>query len=275
VTDRGNLARYPGRNARIATLPRWVWIVAAALVAGTGTFYAAWRGVTSNRAASDVILVCPIPSAQRLAADLVRGYAAKTGTSASRFDLTQARVCDVRFVLAPQAPDAIIASDDIVAIVNPFNTISRVSEKQLREIFSGSVRDWAQLGNPRGPIVPILPDTDSDEAKVLASSLLYGVAIDRGVQRVGVSADVASIVTGADRTGRSAIGLVAFSRRIGAKVIPIVASAASSHFGHRLTIGIEPAAGRGVPADGFIDYARSAEGAAIVRKNGFIPPNRG
>jgi hypothetical protein len=273
VTDVGNVTRHP-RNAHFITPPRWFWIVAGAFIASAALVYTALRDLAFNRATSDVVVVCLIPSAQKLAADLVRGYAAKTGTSASRFDLTQARVCDVRFLLAPETPDAVIAGDDIVAIVNPLNTISRVSEKQLREIFSGSIRDWAQLGNRRGPIFPILPDTGSDEAKVLASSLFYGVAIDPGVRRIGTSADVTRLVAGADRTGHSAIGLVAFSRRAGAKVVPIVLSAASSHFPYRLTIGIEPRVGRSMSASGFIDYARSAEGAAIVRKNEFIPPKR-
>jgi hypothetical protein len=267
----------PGdRNAPLG--PRLLWILAAALTAAAAVAYAAWDGAF-NRATTDVIRVCPIAAAQQLAADLVRGYAANTETTASRFDLTQAAVCEVRFVLAPGSPHNVIARDGIVAIVNPLNPISRLSKMQLRAIFSGSIRDWSQLGAPRGPIVPILPDAGSDEANVLASSLFSGVRIDRGVLRGGTSADVTRIVTRADRTGRRAIGLVAFRQLAAAKVVPLAdipapdaTSIAAGRYPYTLTIGIEPGAGRSTLASGLIDYAKSSDGAAIVRRNGLIPP---
>jgi len=263
---------------RFMTPLRWFWIVAGALIAGSALVYAE-RVSAINRTPTDVISVCPIPSAQQLIVDLVRGYAAKSATPASRFVLTNTSSCDVRFSTAAETPDAVIASDGIVAIVNPLNAISRVSEKQLREIFAGSIRDWSQLGGPRGAIVPILPDAASDEAKVLASSLFFGVAIDRGVRQSGSSADVTRAVTGADRASRGAIGLVAFSQAVPAKVIPLaylpppsVLSIATRHYPYLLTIAVESASGHSAPAaTGLIDYARSSDGAAIVVKNGLVP----
>jgi ABC-type phosphate transport system substrate-binding protein len=59
---------------------------------------------------------------------------------------------------APEHPQV-----GIGAIVNSLNPISRLSEKELREIFSGAIVDWSQLGEPHLLIVPILPDASSDE----------------------------------------------------------------------------------------------------------------
>jgi phosphate transport system substrate-binding protein len=208
----------------------------------------------------------------------VRSYAAKTGTPAGRFVLTNGSACDVRFTLAAESPDAVIAHDGIVAIVNPLNTLSRVSEKQLRAIFSGSVSDWSQLGGPPGPIIAILPDAASDESKVLASSLFFGVPIDNKVRRSPSSADVTRVVTGADKTSRSTIGLVAFSQAVSAKVVPLaylpapsVLSIASGRYPYTMTVAIKAASGHSADAVGLVDYARSRDGAAIVLKNGLIP----
>jgi PBP superfamily domain len=255
---------------------RGFWLFAAAFIAIAGVVYAAW-GFAFNRTTTDVIRVCPLALAPQLAADLVRGYAAKTGTSASRFDLTQANICEVRFSLAPERPEAVIARDGLVVIVNPLNPISRVSKTQLRAIFSGSIHDWSRLGSPHGPIVPILPNSDSDEAKLLTGSLFSGLRIDRGVLRASTSADVTRIVAGSDSTGRSAIGLVAFRRLVTAKVVPLAgvpgpdaASIAAGRYPYTLTIGIEPGAGPNALASGLIDYAHSADGAAIVLEDGFV-----
>jgi phosphate transport system substrate-binding protein len=237
------------------------------------------RGVAMESAQAGILDVCPIPGAQQLAADLVRGYAAKSAISADRFVLTNAAPCDVRFSTVSDTPEDIIARDGIVAVVNPLNTISHISEKQLRDIFSGSVRDWSQLGGTPGAIVPILPDAASDEAKALESSLFFGVSIGHGVRRSGSSADVTRRVTGAERASRNAIGLVAFSQALTAKVLPLadfpppsVLSIASHVYPYTLTIAMQAAPKRNADvAAGLIGFARSSDGAAIVLRNGLTP----
>jgi hypothetical protein len=273
----GHPARLGTRTASVSR--RGSWIIAAAVAATAALGFAAW-GFAFNRPTEDVIRVCPIAIAAQLAADLVRGYSAKNATSAGRFDLTQGSVCEVRFSLAPQRPEAAIASDALVTIVNPRNPLARVSTMQLRAIFTGSIRDWSQLGEPRGRIVPILPGADSEEAKALAASLFAGVRIDRDVLRGSTSADVMRIVSGADSTGRNAIGLVAFRHLDTAKMVPITGapppdatSIAAGRYPYMLTIGITLGAGPNALASALIDYARSTDGAAIVIKDGLIPPS--
>jgi hypothetical protein len=191
---------------------RSFWIVAAAFVVSAAVVYHVARAnFAIGNAPGGIVAVCPIPIAQQLAADLVRGYAAKSAISADRFVLTDSAPCDVRFSTTPDTPEDVIARDGIVAVVNPLNMISRISEKELREIFSGTIRNWSQVGMAPGAIVPILPDAASDEARALKSSLFFGVAIAHGVRRSGSSADVARGVAGTDRASRNAIGLVAFS----------------------------------------------------------------
>jgi hypothetical protein len=270
--------RVPPGAGIVRFVPRGFWILAAAFIASAALAYGAWT-FTFDRATTDVIRVCPIVIAPQLAADLVRGYVAKTATSASRFDLTQAGACDVRFSLMPRRAEALIARDGLVAIVNPLNPISRIETRQLRAIFAGSIRDWSQLGEPRGPITPVLPKADSAESKALAASLFSGLRIGRGELRASTSADVVRIVAKANSTGRSAIGVVALGRLDTAKIVPLVdapppdaASIAAGRYPYTLSIGIEPGTGSNALSNAFVDYARSPDGAAIVRADGLIPP---
>jgi phosphate transport system substrate-binding protein len=234
-----------------------------------------------SQTASDSISVCPSSSARQLAIDLVRGYAAKSTTRADRFVFANAGTegCDVRFSVAPETPDAVVARDGIVAIVNPLNSIGRISESQLRGIFSGAIRNWSELGGAPAAIVPILPDASSDEATVLSSSLLYKVNIDQRVHRAGSSADVTRAVTGADRGSRGAIGVVAFSQAVSARVVPLtylpppnLLTIGTGRYPFTIRIAILAGPGRdAAAAAALINYARSTEGAGIVLKSGLVP----
>jgi hypothetical protein len=266
-----------GRKTWLAPL-RWLWLVAAMLVAGSAIIYAERRAQATDRSANDPLSICPIPSAQALVGDIVRGYAAKSGVPANQFVVTSSGTCDVRFSTTAQTPDDVIARDGIVAVVNPLNAIPRISVNQLRAIFGGSVRDWSQVGGAPGRIVPILTDAASDEAKALGATLLYGVGIDGSVRRAGTSADVTRAVAGADRASRDAIGLVAFSQAVPARVVPLtylpppsMLTIASRRYPYTLTIAVESesAPAKSV-AQAFVDYVRSNDAAAIVAKAGLV-----
>jgi hypothetical protein len=250
---------------------RWRWIVGGVLLVAV---VAAWVAGRRPRIGSDVTVVCPSASAHDFAAALVRAYAAETGTPQNRLAVSEGDSCDVRFTSATAASDAVIAHDAIVVIVNARNPIRRLTEDEVRGIFSGSIRDWSQLGRDRGAIVPILPATSSDEANIMSLSILSGVGVDRGVRRGGTSADVMHAVT--DGAGRDAIGLVAFSQGGGARIVPLALfpepstqSIAAGRYPYSWAIAIESDSARGAGAAmGLLNYARSHAGAAITQRYG-------
>lgn len=55
----------------------------------------------------------------------------------------------------------IVAMDGIAVVVNKANPISKLSRKQVRDIFTGKVSDWSQLGGKPGKIVVVSRDTSS------------------------------------------------------------------------------------------------------------------
>jgi hypothetical protein len=278
----GQNAARTGRRARFIIPLRWFWIVAAAVGASAAIVYAARPVAMYSALPADGVTVCPVSSAPQLAADLVRGYAAKNANRANHFVLSSAKTCDVRFSMTPETPDDVIAHDAIVAIVNPRNPISRISETELRLIFSRSIHDWSELGMAPGEIVPVLPGIGTDEAKALESSLLFGFTIDRSVRRGRSSVAVAQAVMGNDPASRNAIGLVTFSQAGAAKVVPLaylpapsVLSIAAGRYPYTLAIAVRAAsAHNNAAAAGLVSYALSGDGAAIVVKNGLVPRKR-
>ncbi len=55
----------------------------------------------------------------------------------------------------------IVAMDGIAVVVNRSNPIHKLSRKQIRDIFTGKITDWSQLGAGEGKIVVISRDTSS------------------------------------------------------------------------------------------------------------------
>jgi phosphate transport system substrate-binding protein len=213
---------------------------------------------------------------ERFAADVVRAYADKAGVPRARFELTQSAPCDVRFAAKRGARSAqVVGYDGIVVVVNPQNPLTRLSEDDVRLIFSGAITDWAEFGEPPGRIVPVMPVAASDEAETLARTLLAHSGIGAGVRRVASSADVVRAVV--SPRGRGAIGLVAFSAAVPAKVLalaPQTAPSALSIGDRRYALSVEltvESASRATAAAGLAAYARSGDAQALVLRDGFVP----
>ncbi|MCD6352984.1 MAG: phosphate ABC transporter substrate-binding protein [Proteobacteria bacterium] len=55
----------------------------------------------------------------------------------------------------------VIAMDGIAVIVHPSNTATALTEKQLKDIYTGKISDWSQAGGSGGKIVVISRDSAS------------------------------------------------------------------------------------------------------------------
>ena len=259
----------PNRGAIVA-------IAAAVLAVGAG--FAVLRTVAAGHSAAGAVHVCHSDLTERLASDVVRSYAAKSGTPASRFALDAGEgACGVRFSARADAKaERGIAHDGIVAVVNPQNPLARLSQDQLRRIFGGALTDWSRVGGRPGAIAALLPDDATDEGRALAATLLRGTKLGRDVRRLPSSAEIVRAVAGA--RGRATIGLVAFSAAVPAKVLalgdapaPSVLSIANHRYPLSLTIAVDPeGSAHEAAADGLVDYARSDEAQSIVVRDGLV-----
>jgi len=54
-----------------------------------------------------------------------------------------------------------IAMDGIAVIVHPTNTIANLTRQQIKDIYTGKISDWSELGMRKGKIVVLSRDTSS------------------------------------------------------------------------------------------------------------------
>lgn len=259
------------------TRPRWQFGAAALLIAVgivTGVAATRMRPVASSAVVAGT--VCGSSMTAALAADLVRSYAHANPALAAHLDALPPRRCRVRLVVAPRAAaDAVVAHDAVVAVVNPANPIGTIAESELRRILAGDETAWHGAGAPAGTIAPIVPAETTDEARVLAA-FLGRTKLGATVRRVPSSADVVRTVAGA--SGRTAIGIVAFSVAAPAKVLsiegrPIPSAVSIADHAYPLSVDVTVLVDRrdADPAvRGVAEFARSDAAQSAVVHQGLI-----
>jgi len=57
--------------------------------------------------------------------------------------------------------EIVIAMDGIAVIVHPSNPVNRLSRERIRDIYTGKISDWSELGGKRSKIIVISRDTSS------------------------------------------------------------------------------------------------------------------
>jgi hypothetical protein len=220
----------PARNGR-----RTLFAAAAAVLVAVGGYAAAHIARAGAAPATVAVGVCGSSMANRLAGDVLRSFAAQQPALADRFAL-RGTGCDVAFFTAPRsgmraaaghgALAQTIGHDAIVAVVNPLNPLGEVTLDQLHGVLAGTIRDWSGLHGAPAPITVYLPVDGSDEANIASASIMHRAPVGSAVVRLPTSADVVNAVSAAN--GRNAIGIVAFSAAVPAKVVALTGSPAPS-----------------------------------------------
>jgi len=55
----------------------------------------------------------------------------------------------------------VVAVDGIAVVVHPSNPVQNLTVDQVREIFTGKIKSWSEVGGPNKPIVRVSRDTNS------------------------------------------------------------------------------------------------------------------
>jgi PBP superfamily domain len=248
----------------------FVGTLAVVLVAAMGFAFRVGRPATA-------IQVCRSSITDRLAGDLVRSFAAKSGTPASRFALVNDGPCDVRFSVGiARTGRDVVALDAIVAVVNPRNPVTQLTLAQVQGILAGTVTDWATVGGTQGAIVSMAPPDGSDETDLLSAMLLHGGNIADAVSRLQSSAAIVRAV--AAPNGRDRIGFVTFSSAVPAKVVkiawippPSTLTIADHRYPFSLSVTVRSErTGRDPLVADLLTYVRSEAAQTMVVRNGFV-----
>lgn len=88
----------------------------------------------------------------------------------------------------------VIAMDGIALIVNPANPVGELTTDQIKDIYTGKVTNWKEVGGPDVPIVKISRDTSSGTYETFEEMVMQKAKMAAGVEYVGSNGAIRAIV---------------------------------------------------------------------------------
>lgn len=119
--------------------------------------------------------------------------------------------------LADAEQEHVVALDGLAIIVHPSNGLSSLSVAQLRDVFSGKLRSWSDLGGPPGQIRLHARDDQSGTYDTFKHLVLGDTALRGDAARYESNSELAAQVA----ADPQAIGFTAFSAVGSAKALAI------------------------------------------------------
>ena len=167
----------------------------------------------------------------------------------------------------------VVAMDGIALIVNPANPLTAISKSQVKDIFTGNISNWKELGGNDEKIVVISRDSSSGTFEAFGTLALSGAKVRSDALLQASNQAVASVVT---RTPGAIgyVGLGYISSEVKALtldgVMPSKETVLTNKYAfcrplYMFTNG-EPT---GATRD-FIDFVTSKEGQKIVDEQGYV-----
>jgi len=167
----------------------------------------------------------------------------------------------------------IVAMDGIAVIVNPANGVGGLTKGQLKDVYTGKISNWSQLGGNDAKIVVISRDSSSGTFEAFGELALDKQKVRADALMQASNQAIASIVGKTpDAVGYVGLGYITDS----VKVLPINGVVASVE---TVLSGKYPISRplfmytngklQGLIKD-FIDFVKSKEGQKIVEEEGFV-----
>jgi phosphate transport system substrate-binding protein len=175
----------------------------------------------------------------------------------------------------------VVGLDGVAVIVHPANPLTALDVDTLRGIFSGRIRDWAEVGGRAGPITLYARDDKSGTYDTFRSLVLGKEILAPGAQRFESSSDLSDRVA-ADVNGIGFIGLpyvrqaraLAVAERGGSPILPEHFSVATEDYALARRLYLYLPSRKPLPlAREFAEFAQARAGQRIVEQSGFVSQN--
>jgi phosphate transport system substrate-binding protein len=174
----------------------------------------------------------------------------------------------------------IVSYDGMAVIVNENNPVSKLTLRQVEQIFTGDVTDWSAVGGKPGPFSIYTRNTSSgtyqDWKDLAMKKRDYASASQKMAGNEQIAAEVGKNPNGIGYVGVAYINapgvkVVGIVTKDGSVAMPTAAAVHAKTYPYaRPNFFYTNGEPQGLAAQ-FIDYLLSAEGQAIVEKSGFIP----
>ena len=169
----------------------------------------------------------------------------------------------------------IVAMDGIAVVVNPANSRANLTIEQVRDIYTGKIANWHELGGPDQKIVVISRDTNSGTYECFNTLVLKDAKLKGGAEYVGSSGAVRQRVMSTE----GAIGYVGLAFTEGVKVLkvngivptPETVTAKTYPIARPLYMYTNGRPKAGTALYDFVNLCKTEEGTKIVEDTGFVP----
>lgn len=174
----------------------------------------------------------------------------------------------------------LVGKDGLAVIVHPSNPVVSLTYEQLRRIFTGAATNWKDVGGADLPIVVMSREVNSGTHVYFKEEVLQNAEFSPRALLMPSSQAIADGVA-ADRGAIGYLGMAYVSPSVralriakrpgGEAVEPSEANVLAGRYPISRPLFLYTAGDPTGPIQGFIDFALSPQGQAIVQKVGFTP----
>jgi len=211
------------------------------------------------------------------------GIAAITdGTADIGMSSRRARPTEVSAALAKGVTmkPIIVSYDAMAVIVNQNNPVTKLTLRQVEQLFTGDVKDWGAVGGNAGPVSIYTRNTSSgtyqDWKDLAMKKRDYASSSQKMAGNEQIAAEVGKNASGIGYVGIAYINapgvkVVGIVNREGKLVMPSAETVHEKSYPYaRPNFFYTNGEPHGLAAT-FIEYLLGADGQAIVAKSGFVP----
>ena len=169
----------------------------------------------------------------------------------------------------------IVAMDGIAVVVHRSNPVKALTIEEIRDIYTGKIQNWRELGGPDEKIVVISRDTNSGTYECFESLVMNKQKLAGSAEYVGSNGAIRQRVM----STATAIGYVGLAFTEGVKALTMNGVAATADTVTSQKYPISRALymyTNGRPAEGsnlynYVNLYRTADGRKIIEDTGFVP----
>ncbi|MBN1327176.1 MAG: PstS family phosphate ABC transporter substrate-binding protein [Candidatus Cloacimonetes bacterium] len=169
--------------------------------------------------------------------------------------------------------EIVVANDGIAIVLHKDNPINNLTVQQIKDIYTGNISNWKDLGGPSMPIVVISRDVSSGTFEVFNELVLGGSkAVDSALMLASNNAVVSTIAGTPGAIGYAGLGYVNETVKAISvnNVMPSKQTIQNRSYPIARTLHMYTnGAPKGVVKE-YIDFVLSAEGQELVEEQGFI-----
>jgi phosphate transport system substrate-binding protein len=167
----------------------------------------------------------------------------------------------------------VIAMDGIAVVVHPSNNVTGLTKKQLKDIFTGKISNWSEVGGPYEKIVVISRDSSSGTFEAFGELALNKEKVRADALLQASNQAVASTV-GMTKGAIGYVGLGYITSSIKVVAVDGIEASQESVLSGKYPIGrplfmYTNGAPKGLAKE-FIDFILSSEGQMLVEEDGFV-----